>query len=512
MSAVVAKKQIGPRAAARTAPEYEAIIVGTGFGGMGAAIQLQRMGITSILMLDRASDLGGTWHLNTYPGIAVDIASVTYSYSFEPNPNWSRLYAPGAELKAYADHVAQKYDLRRYMRFHSPVEKTVYDEAGKFWTVHPEGQAPVTARFLILATGYLSQPKRPDIPGLDSFAGKTIHTAEWDHDYDLEGKRAAVIGTGATSVQLLPEIAPRLAHMDVYQRTPIWVVPKMDFRIPGGVQKMFSYLPVTQKLARHTSSTILEAVMVTGALYNKELPSLTKAAEQLALAHLRRSIKDPALRKKLTPDYSFGCKRPTFSNTYYPTFNRPNVELVSDPIDRIEAGGIVTKDGRKRKIDTLILATGFKFWERGNFPPFPVLGRDGQDLGDWWMENTYQSYEGITIPGFPNLFNLPSPYSFTGLSYFFTIEAHMKHIARCLGEVKKQNALSFEVDREANDNYMKRMRNNLRSSVFVNGSCGGSNSYYFNPHGEAAMLRPTPTPVALWEADHFPLQHYHFQS
>ncbi|HEX6592649.1 MAG TPA: hypothetical protein VF050_11665, partial [Moraxellaceae bacterium] len=274
---------------------------------------------------------------------------------------------------------------------------------------------------------------------------------------------------------------------------------------------VFASLPVTQKLARHASSAILEAVMVTGALYNRELPFLTSAAEQLGLAHMKRVIKDPVLRRQLTPDYSFGCKRPTFSNTYYPTFNRDNVDLVTDPISHIEADGIVTKDGRKREIDTLILATGFKFWEKGNFPAFPVQGRDGKELGSWWMQNSYQAYEGISVPGFPNLFNLPSPYSFTGLSYFFTIEAHMKHMHRCLGEMRRQGRQSFEVDGAANEAYMQRMRRSLRSSVFVNGSCGGSNSYYFNPHGEAAMLRPTPTPVALWEADHFPLAHYRFE-
>lgn len=492
-------------------PDYEAIIVGTGFGGMGAAIQLKRMGIESVLMLDRATDLGGTWHLNTYPGIAVDIASVTYSYSFEPNPDWSRLYAPGAELKKYAEHVADKYQLRGFMRFNSSVEKVVYNEAEKFWTVSVAGQAAVTARILILATGYLSQPKRPDIPGLDSFAGKVIHTAEWDHDYDLQGKRAAVIGTGATSVQLLPEIAPLLDQLDVYQRTPIWVSPKSDVPISLGVRKIFSRLPVTQRIARLTSSSILEVVMVTGALLNKQLPFLTTGMEQVCRAHMRRTIKDPELRRKLTPTYSFGCKRPTFSNTYYPTFNRSNVELVTDSIDHIEADGIVTKDGKKRKIDTLILATGFKFWEKGNFPAFDVVGSGGAELGEWWMQNKYQSYQGISIPGFPNLFNLPSPYSFTGLSYFFTIEAQMKHISRCVGEMKRKNALEFDVSREANDEYMRTMRSRLRSSVFVNGNCVSSNSYYFNPHGEASMLRPTPTPVALWEADHFPLEHYNFQ-
>ena len=202
-------------------PDHEVIIVGCGFGGMGAAIQLGRLGIKSILMLERADDLGGTWHINHYPGLAVDIPSFTYSYSFEPNPNWSRMYAPGAELKAYTQHVADKYGLRRHMRFNSPVEKAVYDEAGRYWTVYPSGQPPVTARMLVLATGFLSQPHTPDIPGIQNFAGKIMHTAAWDHGYELKGKRAAVIGTGATAVQLLPKIAPLLEQMDVYQRTPI---------------------------------------------------------------------------------------------------------------------------------------------------------------------------------------------------------------------------------------------------------------------------------------------------
>ncbi|MFZ5722233.1 MAG: flavin-containing monooxygenase [Pseudomonadota bacterium] len=489
---------------------YDAVIVGTGFGGMGMAIQLNRMGIDNLLMLEQADDLGGTWHLNTYPGLAVDIASFTYSYSFEPNPHWTRVYAPGEELKRYALHVADKYRLRRFMRFRSTVESVYYDEDTATWTVHIAGQPPVTARVLILATGYLSHPKRPDIPGLDDFAGKVIHTAEWDHGYALHGKRAAVIGTGATAVQLLPKIAPRLARMHVYQRTPIWVSPKSNPKIPPGVRSLFARLPVTQRLARLTSSTILELVMVTGALHNRQLPFLTRGMENFCKQHLHRQIKDPELRRKLTPQYSFGCKRPTFSNTYYPTFNRPNVELVTDSIRHIERDGIVTVDGRKREIDTLILATGYKVWEKGNFPAFGVYGRNGIELGDWWDSNRFQAYEGITVPGFPNLFNLPSPYSFTGLSYFFTIEAQMKHIARCLGEMRRRNARRFEIRPEANAEFLQKMRNRMPSTVFVNGNCAPANSYYFNQHGEASLLRPTPTFVALWKAGHFPLRHYEF--
>lgn len=491
-------------------PDYEALIVGTGFGGMGAAIQLGKLGIRSILMLDRADDLGGTWHVNSYPGLAVDIASFTYSYSFEPNPNWSRLYAPGAELKSYAEHVADKYDLRRHMRFNTIVEKAIYNEQGSYWTVYPKGQAPITAGVLILATGFLSQPKTPDIPGIASFAGKVIHTADWDHDYDLTDKRAAVIGTGATAVQLLPEIAPKLEQLDVYQRTPIWVTPKFDGAIPPAIRRLFALLPVTQRSARLVSDSILEMIMVVGVLYNKALPSIARVMERVCKGHIARQIKDRELRRKLTPQYSFGCKRPTFSNTYYPTFNRDNVELITDGIERIEPDGIVTRDGRRRQIDTLILATGFSLWEE-NFPAFQIVGRQGKDLGAWWRESRFQAYEGISMPGFPNLFSLPSPYAYSGLSYFTTIEGQMKHMARCLGEMRRKKARSFEVSQAANDAFLQDMKRRIGNSIFINGNCAPANSYYFNQHGEATLLRPTSTITALRQAGRFPLKDYQFE-
>lgn len=495
----------------RATTDHEVVIVGAGFGGMGAAIQLRRRGIDDIAIIDRADDLGGTWHLNTYPGLAVDIASTTYQYSFEPNPHWQRLYARGPELKAYADHVAQKYDLRRHMRFNVTVEEARYDEGRGRWKIQLEGQGALSARVLILATGFLSQPKWPDIPGIGDFRGKVIHTARWDHDYDLRGKRAAVIGTGATAVQLLPEIAPVLAHMDVYQRTPIWVTPKVDGEIPPAVRKLFERIPLSQRLARYATSSILEMVMVAGALHNRELPFLTRNMERVCRAHLKRQIPDdPELRRKLTPQYSFGCKRPTFSNDYYPTFRRENVTLITDGIERIEPDGILTRTGEKRPIDTLILATGYKVWEKGNFPAFEVYGRRGTELGQWWNENSYQSYEGITIRGFPNLFYLASPYAFTGLSYFFAIEAQMKHIDRCLGEMERRGAREFEVKPEAQEAFMKKMRKNMAGTIFVNGNCAPANSYYFNQHGESTLLRPEPTVIALRRAGRFPLEDYSF--
>lgn len=506
----VAKMKKKPAKTPENKPlDYDAIIVGTGFGGMGAAIQLRRLGIDAILMLDREDDLGGTWHVNTYPGLAVDIASFTYSYSFEPNPNWTRLYARGPELKRYAEHVADKYDLRKHMRFNSVVSAARYDEIEGCWTVTLAGQEPIRTRLLILATGFLSQAHTPDIPGINDFSGKIIHTAEWDSHYDLSGKRAAVIGTGATAVQLIPQIAKKLAQLDVYQRTAIWVTPKVDGNIPKSVRKLFSVAPLLQKGARIVSSGILEVVMVAGALYNKQLPVLTSTMERVCKAHMARAIKDPALRKKLTPSYSFGCKRPTFSNNYYPTFTRDNVELVSDGIARIEKDGIVDNNGEKRKIDTLILATGFDLWEK-NFPAIEIIGKNGQSLGALWRKDKFKSYQGISMPGFPNLFSLTSPYAYNGLSYFSTIEGQMKHMARCIAEMRRQNASIFEVTETAMNEFVDEMKSLVENSVFVQGACASSNSYYFNQHGEATLLRPTSTLSGLWTQGHFPLDAYRF--
>lgn len=485
----------------------EVAIIGSGFGGIGAAIALRRLGIDDIVVLEREDDLGGTWHVNRYPGLAVDIASVTYSYSFEPNPYWSRLFAPGAELKRYAEHVADKYDVRRHMRFGQLVESAVWDADEHAWTVSIAGGEPVTARYLITATGFLSQPHRPEIAGIDSFAGKIIHTSDWDDGYDLRGRRAAVIGTGATTVQLIPTIAPLLEELTVYQRTPIWVTPKLDGPIPKPVQQLFARLPLAQRAARLANTGLLEAMMFTAVLHFRQAGLLNRGAAQLAKAHLRRQVRDPETRRKLTPDYDFGCKRPTFSNEYFRTFNRPNVRLETTPIERIEPDGIVTADGHKTELDTLLLATGFNIWDT-NFPAIEILGRDGRSLGKFWRDNRFQAYEGIAVPDFPNYLTLASPYSYSGLSYFTTIETHMAHIERLFGELRHRGASTFEVRPEANAAFLERVTDKLGDSVFYNGSCGTAHSYYFNQHGEAALLRPTSTLNAMREARRFPLDDY----
>ena len=350
---------------------HEAIIVGTGFGGMGAAISLKRLGIEDFVMLEREDDLGGTWHVNRYPGLAVDIASVTYSYSFEPNPWWSHWYARGPELKRYAEHVADRYDLRRHMRFGTVVQGAVWDEDAQEWEVRVAGGERLRAAYLVTATGFLSQPKKPDIAGVEDFAGEVLHSARWDDTADLDGKRVAIIGTGATAVQLIPELAKRAAHLTVFQRTPIWVTPKLDRQMPRLVQRLFARVPLTQRSARAVNTAVLEAIMVTGVIHYRQGKVFNRLAERVAKRHLRRQVDDPELRTKLTPDYSFGCKRPTFSNDYYKTFTRDHVELETTSIERVTPTGVVTTDGREHEIDVLVLATGFDMWD-ANFPAISV--------------------------------------------------------------------------------------------------------------------------------------------
>ncbi|WP_063064349.1 flavin-containing monooxygenase [Nocardia violaceofusca] len=489
------------------APRYDAVVVGAGFGGMGAGIQLDRLGLKNFVILEREDGLGGTWHVNHYPGLAVDIASVTYSYSFEPNPHWSRLFAPGAELKKYAEHIADKYDLRRRMRFNQVVGGARWDSEHAYWVVSVEGGETLTARYLLTATGFLSQPYTPPFPGIDSFAGKIIHTTAWEDDFDLTGRRAAVIGTGATAVQLVPEAAKKVAELTVFQRTPIWVVPKVDTAIPKPVQQLFEKLPLTQKAARLVNTGALELLMVSGVLHYKQARFGNKGAALLAKAHLRAQVRDKQTREKLTPHYDFGCKRPTFSNTYFKTFNEPHVRLETNAIDHVEADGIVTADGHKTEIDTLILATGFNLWDV-NFPAVEIIGRDGVNLGKFWRDNRFQAYEGITVPKFPNFFSLNSPYSYSGLSYFTTIEAQMKHMDRLLREARRRGEQVFEVREEANARFLDYVTEKLGSSVFYAGDCSTARSYYFNQHGEAALLRPNSTVTTHREAVNFPLDDY----
>ncbi len=368
--------------------DHQVVIVGAGFGGMGAAIALQRAGVEDYVILERADDLGGTWYVNHYPGLTVDIPSATYSYSFEPNPNWSHVFARGHELKAYCDQVATKHELRSHMRFGVTVASARWDDDASVWVVALADGSTLTTQQLITATGFLSEPAMPEIAGVETFAGTVVHTAEWDDGLDLAGRRVAVIGTGATSVQLVPTIALDVAELTVFQRTPIWVFPKLDQRISERTQRLFQRLPVTQRASRFAGWAFVEALLVFGVLHYRQFGlSNAMAAETRDEATSTSGEGSGVAPQKLTPSYTFGCKRPTVSNNYFPTFTKPHVHLETSPIERIESDAIVTADGVRHEIDTLVLATGYNLWEsrlpavrdhrQGRPQPRQVVARGG---------------------------------------------------------------------------------------------------------------------------------------
>jgi cation diffusion facilitator CzcD-associated flavoprotein CzcO len=490
--------------------QFDVIIVGAGFGGIGAAIQLSRLGYEKILIVDREDDLGGTWHVNHYPGLSVDQPSPTFSYRFEPNPYWSRMYAPGSELKRYAVHVAEKYDVRRFMRFNTTVEGARWDEDAQVWRLALAGGETLSTQFLIAATGFLCQPKTPDIAGIETFGGRIIHTAAWDDSIPLAGRKAAVIGTGSTGVQVVPELAKEVAELTVYQRTPIWVLPKFDVVFFPAVQRLFARFPASQRLVRWYTDAILEFSMVVTMWKYRYFKVVNKAISQFSRLYRLLLVRNRELSRKLDPDFDFGCKRPTISNSYYRAFTKPNVHLDTNGIDRIEPDGIVSKDGTKRMIDTLVLATGFDVWE-ANLPAIEVIGREGRNLGKWWRETRFQAYEGISMPSFPNFLSMASPYAWVGLSWFNTVEYQMRHMDRLFGELQRRGARTFEITEEANARFLERMIKLMEDSAFELGNCLTSRSYWFRDYtgkGEAPLFRPTSVRSAVRDQDRFPLSDY----
>ncbi|QIS09335.1 flavin-containing monooxygenase [Nocardia arthritidis] len=488
--------------------DHEIIVVGAGFSGIGAAIKLLAAGFDDFIVVDDADGVGGTWHWNTYPGIAVDIPSFSYQYSFEQRSNWSRVYARGHELKAYAESCVDKYRLRSRIRLSTTVLGAEFDEDRHRWRLRTD-RGELTARFVISATGVLTRPKLPDIPGVSEFGGTTMHTSRWDHAEDLRDKRVAIIGTGASAVQIIPEIAPKVQRLTVFQRTPIWCLPRPDGPLPPAVRRLLR-LPGGRTLTRLLSQAYVELTFPISAHYHDTVPAAA-LGERSGLAHLRRQVHDPAIREKLTPRYALGCKRPGFSNDYLPTFNRPNVVLETDPIERITAGGVRTATGTEHVADVLILATGFKVMESGNMPTYDLRGVGGLDLEKWWDEHRLQAYEGVSVPGFPNFFSIIGPYGYNGASYFTLIENQTRHILRCLRRARTSGATLVEVTPEANDRFFREMLSRRGGQVFWQDSCAMANSYYFDKHGDVPF-RPTTTVEAAWRSGHFDLDDYRFES
>jgi cation diffusion facilitator CzcD-associated flavoprotein CzcO len=489
-------------------PDHEVAVIGAGFSGIGTAIKLDQAGIDDWVLIEAGDGVGGAWHWNTYPGIGVDIPSFSYQFSFEQRSDWSRVYAPGRELKAYAEHCVDTYSLRSRIRLNTKVTGATFDDEHHLWHLATDGGLTITARFVVGATGVFTQPKPPDIPGLATFAGSTMHTARWDHGEDLRGRKVAVVGTGASAVQVIPAIATEVEKLVVLQRTPIWCLPKPDARLGPRARGLLSRVPGAQAAARALSQAYVEVNFPLPAHFHGVIP-LASGGERIGLRHLRRQVRDPVVRDKLTPRYGLGCKRPSFSNKYLATFNRPNVELETNPIEAIVPSGVRTADGTEHEIDVLILATGFQVFDKGNMPAFRVQGSDGVELAQWWETNRFQAYEGVSVPGFPNMFMILGPYGFNGASYFTLIENQARHIVRCLRRARSTGATSVEISREANQRYFETMLSRRGRQVFFQDSCATANSYYFDSHGDVPFRSATTLEVA-WHSARFDLDDYRF--
>jgi cation diffusion facilitator CzcD-associated flavoprotein CzcO len=446
------------------------------------AIRLKQAGIDDFTVLERAERVGGTWRDNTYPGIACDIPSHLYSYSFEPNPNWSRFFAPQREILAYLEHCADKYGIRPHIRFGTAVTGAAFDERTGLWSVRTSDGQTLQARVVVSGSGHaLSKPVLPDIPGIDSFKGKSMHSARWDHDFSLEGRTVAVIGTGASAIQIIPSIAHQVGKMHVFQRTASWVTPKPDRAIPPLAQAAFRKRPYLQKFARRVIYWILEAMAI-GYVVD---PRLNKIREYRSLKFLERSVRDPKLRAKLTPNFRLGCKRILISNDFYETLQRDNVELVTDRIAEIRPHSIVTKDGRERPVDVIIYATGFETAEAK--PPFPILGRGGVDLVDAW-KNGIEAYLGTTIAGFPNAFLLIGPNLGLGhSSMIFMMESQFAYVLDAIEKIRARRLKFVDVRPDVASKYNAALQQRLEHTVWNSGGCS---SWYLTSTGKNTTAWP----------------------
>ena len=463
-------------------------IGGAGFSGIGMAIRLKQSGIEDFVVLERAAELGGTWRDNTYPGCQCDIPSALYSYSFAPNPNWSRLYPLQEEIRDYLNRCARDFGVVPHIRFEHDVTGAAWDEDSRIWRLETS-QGPLTADVLVAGMGGLTEPSLPEIPGLDGFEGTLFHSARWNHDHDLSGERVAVIGTGASAVQFVPRIQRHVGSLHVFQRTPSWVLPDPDRHVTEVERTLFERVPATQRLLRAGIYFAHEAT-VFGTIVNRKLSS---SVEAIGRRHIRRQVADPVLRAKLTPNYTLGCKRITMSNTYYPALTAPTSEVVTEPIREVRGRSIVTADGRERELDTIILGTGFKVHDNPGFAR--VRGRGGRTLADAW-QGSPRAYLGATIAGFPNLFLLVGPNSAGGYnSIIFTTEAHVNYALAGIKEMRKRRVQAVEVRPEVYEEFNRQTEERLRDSVWNQGGCA---SWYLDQNGRNGVWWPGFT-WRLWQ-------------
>jgi cation diffusion facilitator CzcD-associated flavoprotein CzcO len=467
--------------AREAAPEPLAVlIVGAGFSGRALAIRCRLAGMGPLRVIEKSDGLGGTWHDNTYPGAACDVPSHLYSLSFAPKADWSRMYAPQPEILAYLRETAERHGLVPLIQLRTTFQGATWDEARALWHVETD-RGPVTARAIASGMGGLHHPAYPDIPGRESFAGPAFHTAAWDHAVDLAGKRVGVIGTGASAVQVVPELAAIASHLTLFQRTPPWIMPKNDHAIAERAKDRYRKIPFVRQLERARLFWLHEVRALLG--FTK-VSKLTGQAEGLARRHLAKAIRDPDLRAKLTPNYRLGCKRVLISDDYYPALQRPNVTLETGSIARITPTGLVTEDGHTHDFDVIVYATGFDV--TATFARMNLVGRGGLRLTEAWAGGM-GAYQGITVAGFPNYFMLLGPN--TGLghnSVVSMIEVQVQHVLDCLKALRR-GARAIEVRPEAQARFLDRIRTRMADSIW---QAGGCKSWYLDAQGRNTTLWP----------------------
>jgi cation diffusion facilitator CzcD-associated flavoprotein CzcO len=477
---------------------HKILVIGTGFSGLCMGVKLREMGETDFVLLERADDVGGTWRDNTYPGCACDVPSHLYSFSFEPNPNWSRMYAPQPEIFDYLKRVATKYDLIKHIRFRANLVCARYDDARKVWVAEADDGRVFEADILVSGMGGLSNPAIPKLKGLEQFKGETFHSATWNHDYDLSGKRVAVIGSGASAIQFVPNIAPQVDHLYYFQRTAPWVVPKDDRPVTAREKSDFNDHPWRQRWER----TKLYWGMEMRFLAFKFKPEWMGLVAKVGKHKIKQAIKDPVLQAKLTPDYTPGCKRLLISNDYYPALARTNVEVITEGIQEVTARGVVTHDGVERPVDAIILGTGFKVQDP--IPRKTVFGQGGIDLAEVWKSGP-EAYLGVAVSGFPNFFMLMGPN--TGLghnSMVFMIESQAHYIVSAIKAMKERRIKALNVKPEVQAKFIDKVQTQLQQTVWNS----GCKSWYVDDKGRNSLLWPGFTFAYRLKTRHFDLSKY----
>lgn len=461
--------------------QVDTLIIGSGFAGLGAAIKLAQEGKDDFLVLERGNDVGGTWRDNTYPGAACDVPSHLYSYSFALNPEWTRSFSPQPEIQNYISSVARRYNVLDKHIFGCEVESAHWNEATAHWAVQTS-RGEFVAKIVVAAVGALCEPSLPDIAGIENFEGEIFHSAQWNHDADLDGKRIAVIGTGASAIQIVPQLAAKATQLDVYQRTAPWILPRADREYTRAEHLAFKYVPGFQKLCRAGIYWMRETQVVGLA----KAPIFMKPLQFAAERHLRRQIKDRDLRRKVTPNFQIGCKRMLISNNYYPALAQPNVDVVTDGIAEVRKDSVVDRSGVERKVDAIVVATGFHVTDSPTFAG--IFGKDGRSLAQTFDDGGQQGYKGSAIANFPNMFFLVGPN--TGLghsSMVFMIESQLNYVVDAIKVIERYDIGTVEVRKDAQDAYNRDLQTKLSKSVWSNGGCA---SWYLDKHGNNTTLWP----------------------